>query len=108
LTEAAPDGSGIQLQAQNGPIDDAMITGNSIVGPLSAGGGNTYFAAVRLDAKPVPFGGITVGLNSSRGAIRSVSCSQTIAGGFPQPIVSVGNRWNATPSCPIATFQTGQ
>src|SRR2546430_8702473 len=56
---------------RSGPINRAMITGNTITGPLSAAGGNTYFAAVRLDARPQPFGDITVAMNSARGANRS-------------------------------------
>src|SRR2546430_211148 len=104
----APDASGVHLQAINGPINRAMITGNTITGPLSAAGVNTYFAAVRLDARPQPFGDITVAMNSARGANRSFTCSQSGAGLFPQPIISFGNRWTVAPTCTVAPIQPGQ
>ncbi|MEV4050148.1 right-handed parallel beta-helix repeat-containing protein [Amycolatopsis sp. NPDC049688] len=102
FTEAAPDGSGIALQGISGPIEDATITGNTVAGT------SPYFAAVRLDSRPEPFHGVTVALNSARGAARSLQCSQRAAGGFPPSIVSTGNRWNVPPSCPVATLQPGQ
>lgn len=108
LNDPAPDGSGIHLQGINGPIDEVMVTGNSIAGPLSATGGNTYFAAVRLDSRPEQIRGVTVALNSSRGALRSLQCFQSAAGGFPQPFVSSGNRWNIAPTCTGAILQPGQ
>jgi hypothetical protein len=108
LVDPAPNGSGIFLRATAVAMDGLTITGNSIVGPLSATGANTYFAAVRLAASPFPILGATVALNSSRGALRSLDCSQAGAGNFPQPIVSVGNRWNINPTCPVATIQSGQ
>jgi hypothetical protein len=102
FTEAAPDGSGITLQGISGPIEDATITGNTVAGP------GPYFAAVRLDSRPGPFGGVTVALNSSRGAARSLQCTQRAPGGFPPSIVSTGNRWNVPPTCPVAPLQPGQ
>ena len=102
FTEAAPDGSGITLQGITGPIEDAMITGNTVTGA------SPYFAAVRLDSRPEPFHGVTVALNSSRGATRSLQCSQRAPGGFPPSIVSTGNRWNVAPTCPVATLQSGR
>ena len=102
FTEAAPDGSGITLQGITGPIEDAMITGNTVTGA------NPYFAAVRLDSRPEPFHGVTVALNASRGPGRSLQCSQRAPGGFPPSIVSTGNRWSAAPTCPVATLQPGQ
>lgn len=101
LPDRAPNGSGIHLQAINGPIDEAMITGNSVAG-------FEYFAAVRLDSRPEKFRGLTVALNSSRGAVRSLQCFQQNAGGFREPGVSVGNRWNVAPTCSAATFTPGQ
>ncbi|WP_245848224.1 right-handed parallel beta-helix repeat-containing protein [Lentzea kentuckyensis] len=102
FTEAAPDGSGITLQGITGPIEDAMITGNTVTGA------SPYFAAVRLDSRPEPFRGVTVALNSSRGATRSLQCSQRAPGGFPPSIISTGNRWNVAPTCSVATLQPGQ
>lgn len=102
FTEAAPDGSGIALQGISGPIEDAMITGNTVTGA------SPYFAAVRLDSRPEPFHGVTVALNSSRGAARSLQCTQRAPGGFPPSIVSTGNRWNVAPTCPVAPLQPGQ
>ena len=102
FTESAPNGSGIALQGISGPIEDATITGNTVAGT------NPYFAAVRLDSRPEPFRGVTVALNSSRGAARSLQCSQRAPGGFPSSIVSTGNRWNVAPTCPVATLQPGQ
>src|SRR5437868_3894140 len=107
LHRPGPVGSGIHLDAISGPIDQAMITGNTIAGPLTSTGGNTYFAAVRLAARPETISGVTVALNSARGAIRSLDCEQT-GGSFPQPIISLGNRWNVAPNCPFATLQPGQ
>ncbi|MEV4319068.1 right-handed parallel beta-helix repeat-containing protein [Actinocrispum sp. NPDC049592] len=107
FTEAAPNGSGIQLQAITGPFNETMITGNTITGPLSDTGANTYFAAVRLDSRPELFHGVTVALNASHGAIRSLQCSQRAPGGFAEPIVSTGNRWNVAPTC-VAVLQPGQ
>jgi hypothetical protein len=83
------------------------ITGNTVAGPLSSTGGNTYYAAVRLNALPLQFDGVTVALNASRGAIRSLTCTQRSPGSFRQPIVSVGNRWNVAPTC-VAALQSGQ
>jgi hypothetical protein len=88
-------------------MERLTITGNTVTGPLSDTGGNTYFAAVRLAASPNPISGVTVALNSSQGAIRSLQCEQTVAGNYPQPIVSVGNRWNVAPTC-VAALQPGQ
>ena len=102
FTESATDGSGITLQGISGPIEDATITGNTDAGA------NPYFAAVRLDSRPEAFHGLTVALNSSRGAVRSLQCSQRAPGGFPASIVSTGNRWNVAPTCPVATLQPGQ
>jgi hypothetical protein len=107
FTGPAPAGSGIHLDAISGPIDQAMITGNTIAGPLTATGGNTYYAAVRLAARPATISGVTVALNSARGALRSLDCSQT-GGSFPQPIISLGNRWTVAPTCPVATLEAGQ
>jgi len=107
FTGPAPDGSGIHLDAISGPIDQAMITGNTIAGPLTATGGNTYYAAVRLAARPGTISGVTVALNSAHGAIRSLDCAVT-GGSFPEPIISLGNRWTVTPTCPAATLQPGQ
>jgi hypothetical protein len=103
----APAGSGIHLDAISGPIDQAMITGNTIAGPVTSTGGNTYYAAVRLAARPAAISGVTIALNSARGALRSLDCSQT-GGSYPQPIISLGNRWNVAPTCPVATLQPGQ
>lgn len=102
FTDAAPNGSGIALQGISAPIEDATITGNTVAGT------SPYFAAVRLDSRPEPFHGVTVALNSSRGAARSLQCSQRAPGGFPPSIVSTGNRWNVPPTCPVATLQPGQ
>lgn len=107
FTSPAPAGSGIHLDAISGPVDQAMITGNTIAGPLTASGGNTYYAAVRLAARPAMISGVTVALNSAHGAIRSLDCSQT-GGSYPEPIISLGNRWNVAPTCPVATLQPGQ
>jgi hypothetical protein len=84
-----------------------MITGNTIAGPVTSTGGNTYYAAVRLAARPAAISGVTIALNSARGALRSLDCSQT-GGSYPQPIISLGNRWNVAPTCPVATLQPGQ
>jgi hypothetical protein len=108
LTDPAPNGSGIALRATARTMDGLTITGNTVTGPLSATGANTYFAAVRLAANPFQIDGVTVALNSSHGALRSLECSQTAAGGFRQPIVSLGNRWNVAPTCSAATLQAGQ
>jgi hypothetical protein len=103
FTEAAPNGSGITLQAIADRSKTPTITGNTVAGA------GPYFAAVRLDSRPEPFHGVTVALNSSRGgAIRSLQCSQRAPGGFPPSIVSTGNRWNVAPTCPVATLQPGQ
>jgi hypothetical protein len=107
FTAPAPNGSGIHIDTISGPVDQAMITGNTIAGPLTDAGGNTYYAAVRLVSRPQPISGVTVALNSARGANRSLDCEQT-AGSFPQPIISVGNRWAVAPACPFATLQPGQ
>lgn len=101
FTGTAPDGSGVALQGISGPIEDATITGNTVTGA------SPYFAAVRLDSRPEPFRGVTVALNSSRGAARSLQCTQRAAGGFPPSIVSTGNRWNVAPACPVTTLQPG-
>jgi hypothetical protein len=108
FTAAAPNGSGVMLRATAAVMDGLTITGNNVAGPLSATGANTYFAAVRLAASPFQIDGVTVALNSSRGAIRSLECTQTSPGGFRQPVVSVGNRWNVAPTCSIAVLQPGQ
>ncbi|WP_284740799.1 right-handed parallel beta-helix repeat-containing protein [Amycolatopsis sp. RTGN1] len=102
FTGAAPNGSGVTLQGISGPIEDVMITGNTVTGA------SPYFAAVRLDSRPEPFHGVTVALNASRGAARSLQCSQRAPGGFPPSIISTGNRWNVAPTCPVATLQPGQ
>jgi hypothetical protein len=102
FTGAAPDGSGVTLQGISGPIEDAMITGNTVTGA------SPYFAAVRLDSRPEPFRGVTVALNAARGGARSLQCSQRAAGGFPPSIVSTGNRWTVPPTCPVTTLQPGQ
>ncbi len=107
LVNPAPNGHGIMLRATVAPMERLTITGNTVTGPLSDTGGNTYFAAVRLAASPNPISGVTVALNSSQGAIRSLQCEQTVAGNYPQPIVSVGNRWNVAPTC-VAALQPGQ
>ena len=99
FTGAAPNGSGVHLQAINGPVDQATVTGNTIAG-------TGYFAAVRLDARPQKFGEVTVALNSA-GAGGSLKCTQSVPGLFPQPVISLGNRWNAAPAC-VATLQSGQ
>jgi Right handed beta helix region len=108
FNDPAPNGSGVMLRATVAPMDGLTITGNNVAGPLSATGGNTYFAAVRLAANPYPIDGVTVALNSARGAIRSLDCSQTTAGNFRLPVISLGNRWNVAPTCSIATLQPGQ
>jgi hypothetical protein len=105
FTDPAPNGSGIALRATARTMDGLTITGNTVGGPS---GGNTYFAAVRLAANPFQIDGVTVALNSSRGAVRSLECSQTTAGNFRQPIVSLGNRWNVKPTCSAATLEPGQ
>jgi hypothetical protein len=106
FTAAAPNGSGVFLRATVGAMDGLTITGNAISGPLSATGANTYYAAVRLAASPFPIDGVTVALNSSRGAIRSLECAGGQAN-FRLPIVSVGNRWNTAPTC-SANVTAGQ
>jgi hypothetical protein len=108
FTDPAPNGSGIALRATARTMDGLTITGNTIAGPLTSAGANTYFAAVRLAANPFQIDGVTVALNSSRGALRSLECSQTTAGNFRQPIVSLGNRWNVKPTCSVATLEPGQ
>ncbi|MEN3360053.1 MAG: Pectate lyase superfamily protein [Mycobacteriales bacterium] len=107
FTGPAPNGSGVILQGITGPLEEVDITGNTIAGPLSDSGGNTYFAAVRLDSRPGQIIGVTVALNSSRGALRSLTCTQRDPSGFPQPVVSLGNRWNIAPTC-IAALTAGQ
>jgi Right handed beta helix region len=107
FTGPAPNGSGVILQGITGPLEEVDITGNTIAGPLSASGANTYFAAVRLDSRPGQLIGVTVALNSSRGALRSLTCTQRDPSGFPQPVVSLGNRWNIAPAC-VATLTSGQ
>lgn len=108
FTGPAPDGSGIMLRATVRTMDGLTITGNTVAGPLSSTGANTYYAAVRLAANPFQIDGVTVALNSSRGALRSLECTQSAAGNFPLPIVSLGNRWNTAPTCAAATLQQGQ
>jgi hypothetical protein len=108
FTDPAPNGSGIALRATARTMDGLTITGNTVAGPLSSTGANTYFAAVRLAANPFQIDGVTVALNSSRGALRSLECSQTTPGNFRQPIVSLGNRWNVAPTCSVATLKAGQ
>lgn len=108
FVDAAPNGSGIMLRATAAVMDGLTITGNTVAGPLSSDGSNTYFAAVRLAASPFRIDGVTVALNASRGAIRSFTCAQTAPGTFGQPIVSLGNRWNVAPTCSVATLQSGQ
>jgi parallel beta helix pectate lyase-like protein len=100
FTGAAPNGSGVHLQAINGPVDRATITGNTVDG---AG----YFAAVRLDARPQKFGDVTVALNSAGAGIGSLRCTQSGPGLFPRPVISLGNRWNVAPSC-VAALDSGQ
>jgi hypothetical protein len=107
FTDPAPNGSGIWLDAIVGTIDGLTITGNTVAGPLSSTGGNTYLAAVRLNARPSQFDGVTVALNASRGALNSLQCTQRSPGSFRQPIISVGNRWNVAPTC-VAVLQPGQ
>ncbi|MFL6077086.1 MAG: right-handed parallel beta-helix repeat-containing protein [Mycobacteriales bacterium] len=101
FTEAAPDGMGIYARATAVAMNGMMITGNTVAGD------NPYFAAVQLHAGPFPISGVTVAMNSSRGALRSLVCSQSVAGNFTDPIVSFGNRWNIAPTCPVPT-QPGQ
>lgn len=108
FTGPAPNGSGITLRATIVAMDGLTITGNTVAGPLSSTGGNTYGAVVRLAANPHPIDGVTVAMNASRGAISSLQCDQTTAGNFRQPIVSVGNRWNVAPACSIARLVAGQ
>jgi hypothetical protein len=108
FTGPAPNGSGIHLEALSSAMDGLTITGNSIAGPLSSTGGNTYFAAVRLNAATFQIGELTLALNSARAAIRSLTCSPNTPASFPVPIISVGNRWNVPPTCPAATVQPGQ
>jgi hypothetical protein len=108
FTSAAPNASGVVVQAINTPVNSATITGNTIVGPLSATGGNTYFAAVRLNSRPGRFGTVTVALNTARAAIRSLTCSEDAPDGFVQPIVSVGNNWSVAPTCTVAPLTSGQ
>jgi hypothetical protein len=100
FNDAAPDGSGIYFRATSGTMDGLTVTGNTIAG-------STYFAAVRVDASPQPVEAVTVALNIARGTGASLSCSQSVAGNFHQPIVSVGNRWPAAPTC-AAGLTTGQ
>jgi Right handed beta helix region len=107
FTEAAPDGMGVYARATAVAMNGMMITGNTVTGPLSASGGNTYFAAVQLHAGPFAISGVTVAMNSSHGALRSLVCSQSVAGNFPEPIVSFGNRWNIAPTCAVP-IQPGQ
>ena len=107
FVDPAPNGSGIMLRATVATMDGLTITGNTVAGPLSSTGGNTYYSAVRLAASPHDIEGVTVALNASRGAIRSLNCGQTPPGSFRQPIVSVGNRWNVAPTC-VATLRPGQ
>jgi hypothetical protein len=104
FTGAAPNGVGVYARATAVAMNGMMITGNTVTGPLT---GNTYFAAVQMHAGPFAISGVTVAMNSSRGALHSLVCSQSIAGNFPDPIVSFGNRWNIAPTCPIPT-QPGQ
>ena len=91
------------LRATVRSMDGLTITGNTVAGPTRG-----YLAAVRLAANPFPIDGATVALNASRGAQRSLECSQTEPGGFRQPIVSVGNRWNVAPTCAAATLESGR
>ncbi len=100
LVDPAPNGHGILLRSTTIAMDRVMITGNSVTG-------NGYYAAVRIAASPHPVLGVTVALNASVGAIRSLHCEQSVPGNYPQPIVSVGNRWNTAPTC-VATLQSGQ
>ncbi|HEX6686305.1 MAG TPA: right-handed parallel beta-helix repeat-containing protein [Candidatus Limnocylindrales bacterium] len=108
LVDPAPNGQGISLRAGE-PMDRITITGNTVTGPLSATGGNTYFAAVRLAASPSTIGRVTVALNTSIGAIRSLHCEQSVPGNgnYLAPVISLGNRWNVPPVC-VATIQSGQ
>jgi hypothetical protein len=100
LVDPAPNGHGIYLRATVADMDGVMITGNTVTG-------STYFAAVRIAASPHPVFGVTVALNSSVGGVRSLQCEQDLAGNFPRPIVSLGNRWAVSPTC-VATLQSGQ
>jgi hypothetical protein len=104
FTEAAPNGQGIMLRATVATMDGLTITGNTIAAAV----GTTYSTAVRLAANPNPIEGVTVAFNSSRGATRSLECTQTTAGNYHQPIVSVGNRWNVTATCSATTLVDGE
>lgn len=108
FVDPAPNGSGIMLRATVATMEGLTITGNTVAGPLSSTGGGTYYSAVRLAASPHQIEGVTVALNSSRGAVDSLLCEQTTAGNFRLPIVSVGNRWNVAPMCSAATLSAGQ
>jgi len=100
LADPAPNGHGIYLRATVADMDGVMVTGNTITG-------STYFAAVRIAASPHPVLGVTVALNSSVGGVRSLQCEQSLPNNWPQPIVSLGNRWAVAPTC-VATIQPGQ
>jgi len=54
----APESGSMQLSGRS----TADITGNTVAGPLSSTGGNTYLVAVRLNARPSQFDGVTVAL----------------------------------------------
>lgn len=69
------------LRSTVATMDGLTITGNTIAGPQSATGGG-YLSAVRLGASPHQIEGVTVALNSSRGAVNSFLCEQTTAGNF--------------------------
>jgi hypothetical protein len=100
FNDAAPNGSGIHFRATAGTMDGLTVTSNTIAG-------STFFAAVRVDASPQPVEAVTVALNTARGTGRSLTCSQSVAGNFHQPIVSVGNRWPVAPTC-AAGLTAGQ
>jgi hypothetical protein len=60
------------LRATVATMDSLTLTGNTVAGPLSPTGGGTYDWAVRLAASPHQIEGVTMALNSSRGALMVV------------------------------------
>src|SRR4051812_31472691 len=99
FTGAAPNGSGIFLRAPVRSMGGLTTAGNSFSGPAWGPAANVYAAAVRLAASPFPIDGVTVAVNSSRGAVHSLRCDGPQAG-FPLPIVSPAHRWNHPPASP--------
>jgi hypothetical protein len=87
----------------------AILTGNTFAGRgLSLyRSGDILVAGNTFDVTEASGAGVTVALNSACGALRSLDCTKT-GGSFPQPIISLGNRWNVTPTCPVATLEPGQ